>query len=59
MTDPVDDLRKVTLELADGLQEVAKTLHLAGSTADTVTAMIALGPLFERFGEAMRRVTPM
>lgn len=56
MTDPVEELRTVALELGDGLQQVAKTLHHTGAPADTAAAMIALGPLFERFGEAMRRM---
>jgi hypothetical protein len=53
---PVEDLRKVALELAEGLQKVANTLTLSGEIRDTAEAMTALGPLFERFGEAMRRL---
>jgi len=55
MTDPAQDIYDVCLELSEGLRKVGETMGPTGSPLDTGEAMIALGPLFERFG-TMRRL---
>lgn len=59
MTEPEDqiaDCRQALLDLSDGLWNAAAALRWDANPGDFANRMVKLGPLFERFGETMKRL---